>query len=264
MNWYKIAQQEKKIEIIDPNFKYKGKFNKVIINIPELKDRIYYYIRNDVRRKIDDLINMEGQKWLLKLKNFNKKKTGSGDITWLMFYRFKGSDKYWIDPIVIETVAEGLDKIGYDVSELVPHARSIESTIPDIKNIEIQNEYLTIQFDGYLSPRIKNQIKDIGFRGKKIGQEFYWTKSISNLEEMINTISFLENLEFDISELQNLIMPIIQRKLHQLNFKDLIKIDGNIPQDGSFGDRIIRPLIHEKTYPHIDTETGEIKDFEFV
>ena len=92
MNWYKITKlaQEERVINVTGQKTYLGKYPKVTFEIePEIPISLIRYIISDIRRDISDRVN-NGEKWLLKIMSAMKKKYGSGDITWLMFNRFKG------------------------------------------------------------------------------------------------------------------------------------------------------------------------------
>ncbi|MFW6016306.1 MAG: hypothetical protein ACOCRK_07690 [bacterium] len=259
MNWYKIAQQEndKKVKVKGTKL-YKGKYPKIFVEIPNLPEKFFYYIRDDVKKEIDNLINEEGQKWLLKLKSMNKKKTGSGDITWLMFHKFKNEkDTYWIDPIVIHVVGQGLKRIDYDISEIIPHSNPIESTIPNIKSYDINDESISVIFDGPLTPKIKKGIKTGGFVGSKQGGEFIWTIISNNIFDKIYGIQMLDNLEIDITQIANDFINYFKNEIKDMELESLIELDNKLYNKIGFMG-IIKDITQSYIKQYVNIETGEM------
>lgn len=259
MNWYKKAQENKKIEIQGKTL-YKGKYPKIFIQIPNLPERFFYYIRNDVKNEINNLINEEGQKWLLKLKSTMKKKTGSGDITWLMFHKFKNKkNTYWVDPIMIPTIKEGLQRLEYDTSGLSEYSRPIETPPPNIKKYEINDNNISIIFDGAITPKIKREIKRAGFFGKKVGNEYIWTTKSENIYDKIYALNTLENLEINVSQLINDFILKFSKIIQNMSINDIIELDNQIYGNSTFT-QTIKNIIQKHLNQYIDLETGEIKD----
>ena len=70
------------------------KYPKITFTVqPEVPYSVIKYLISDIRRDISDRVN-NGEKWLLKVMSAMKKKYGNGNITWLMFNRFKDGT-YW-------------------------------------------------------------------------------------------------------------------------------------------------------------------------
>lgn len=259
MNWYKKAQNNKKIKI-QKEFLYKGKYPKIFIEIPDLPEKFFYYIKNDVRDEINNLINEEGQKWLLKLKYFAKKKRGGGDITWLMFNKFKKQkDTYWVDPIMIPTVMEGLQRLEYDTTGLIEYSNPIESKVPNIKTYEINDNNISIIFDGAITPKIKKEIKRAGFSGKKVGNEYIWTTKSENIYDKIYALDTLESLEMNVSQLINDFILKFNKIIQNMPVDNMIELDNQIYGNSTFT-QTIKNIIQKYLSQHIDLETGEIKD----
>jgi len=260
MNWYKKSQSDtnKRVKIVNTNFLYKKKYPKIIINIPGLNDRFYNFLRDDIKNAISTKINDYGEKWLLKLLAYAKEKTGYGDITWLMFYRFKDNpETYWIDPSFMYVLAASLSRLGYDVSELQPHNKIREYSKPKIKG-NISDKGVSISFEGFVIPLIQKQIKDFGFHGEKIGDIFFWNKKTADIKAQIYTVGFLGNLEVDSIEFFNTATSYFQQKLSTLPIEELIEIKNSIAQTGDFGQNHILPIIDKIIEKNVNTETGEI------
>jgi hypothetical protein len=131
--------------------------------------------------------------------------------------------------------------------------------LPGIKVTgSINDNGIEIMFLSFLPSAVKEQIKKIKFWGKKVGNNFVWTKVTKNLDEQIYAISYLENIELNIEELKDNTISYFFQRINKLPMNDLITLDSTIIKDGSFGDVEIRPIIENALSSYIDTETGEI------
>ncbi len=257
-NWYKIlkfAQEERKVNLTGTKM-YLGKYPKITFTVePEIPNSLIRYLIQDVRQDISDRVT-GGEKWLLKIMSFMKKKYGSGDITWLMFNRFKDGT-FWVDPYYAGQVSDKFLDLGYNSVSLGALENKGTKMGSLILDGSINPEGIVIQITGYLPSYLKREIKKFRFWGEKIGDKFYWNRTTSNIKEQLVILEQLFHIEeFNSQSLQNNVISYYINLFSQMEPLDLLKLKNELVISGGFISENIFPLIDK--YMKIDTETGEI------
>ena len=266
MNWYKVlkfAQEERKVNLTGTKM-YLGKYPKITFTVePEIPYSLIKYLIQDVRRDISDRVT-EGERWLLKVMSAMKKKYGSGDITWLMFNRFKDGT-FWVDPYYAGLVSDKFLDLGYNSVSLGALENKGTEMGSLILDGSINSEGIVIQITGWFPSYLKRQIKNLKFWGEKIGNKFYWNRTTSNIKEQLVILEQLFHIEeFNSQSLQNNAVSYYTNIFSQMEPMDLLKLKNELMISGGFISEIIYPLIDK--YINIDTETGEIarQNYELV
>jgi len=257
-NWYKqlkFAQEERKVNLTGKKM-YLGKYPKITFTVdPEVPYSLIKYLIQDVRRDISNRVN-EGERWLLKVMSAMKKRYGSGDITWLMFNKFKDGT-FWVDPYYAGLVSDKFLDLGYNsvgLGALENKGTEMGSLILDGN---INSEGIIIQITGYLPSYLKRQIKNLKFWGEKIGNKFYWNRRTSNIKEQLVILEQLFNIdEFNSQALQNNANSYYSDLFSKMKLLELLKLKNELYVSGGFISEVIIPLIDK--YVSINTETGEI------
>jgi len=266
MNWYKIlkfAQQERIINVTGQKM-YLGKYPKITFKIePEIPYSLIKYIIGDIRRDISDRVN-NGEKWLLKIMSAMKKKYGSGDITWLMFNRFKDGT-FWVDPYYAGFVSDKFLNLGYNSAKLGGFENKGVEEGSLFLDGNITPEGITIQIKGRLPGYLKAEIKKLKFWGEKIGNNFYWNRNTNNIKEQLVVLEQLFNIEeFNSQSLKNNTINYYSNLFSQMNIIELLTLKNELVAVSGFVQDNIKSLIDK--YINIDTQTGEIvkKNYELV
>lgn len=272
MNWYKIAQQKKKkARVLNPNYLTQGKYPGVLLQIPDLPDRFFFYIKKDIRDNIYtnayEYNDKSLQSRIFKNKMFTKSRFGnpSPDISYQMFSQskeHKEKDFYIADPKYIYLIAEGLEKIGYDVEELYPFFNQQYEPPVTNANGTVNGDTLQLKFDSSIGKKPKEHIKQIGFKGRMLSKgNFIWTKPISNVIDIIQTLEKLFYVPgLNIQPLIKDIYPYIKNLISQMDITQAFNLHNSLNPNEGFSDNYIRPLLEKILEPYIDFETGEIKD----
>lgn len=258
MNWYKkfkFSQEDRSVNVTGKKM-YFGKYPKITFTVePEVPYSLIRFIIGDIRRDISERVT-NGEKWLLKVMTAMKKKYGNGDITWLMFNRFK-DDTYWVDPYYAGYVADRFNNMGYNsVSLGAFEDKGVKKGSLPVDG-EINSEGIIIQISGRLPGFLKKEIKNLKFWGEKIGDKIFWNRGAGSIKEQVSVLErlfFIE--EFNNQALKNKAISYYTNLFSQMDVLELIKLKNELVVQGGFSQEVIIPLIDKNI--KIDTETGEI------
>lgn len=261
MNWFtnffkKAFNNDRKL-IVTGKKMYMGKYLKITFKVdPEVPPSIISYLSKDIRDDISKRASA-GEKWLFGLMTSMKQKYGHGDITWIMFSRFKDGT-YWVDPYYAEKVANKFLDLGYDSTKLGALADKGVKEGSLVLDGTINSESIVIQVMGYLPGFLKEKIKQMEFRGEKVGNNFFWNKKTKTIEEQINALSTLFFIkEFNSDKLKNKAISYYSNLFNSASPIDLLRIKSKIRNINGFGKEDIVPIIDNLL--NIDMNTGEIQ-----
>ena len=119
---------------------------------------------------------------------------------------FMEDNFFSVSELFINTVIDVLDTYGYDTSEI---SDNIVEPISKKINISayIEDKSMVLIVPIYPGKAGVDLIKSSGFRGRKIGNEYYWYKNLplNNTDKTLELMEYLEGRGFDVSPYHHLL-----------------------------------------------------------